>query len=502
MAKHRKKSNTKALIDAVSGVAALDSFQNVFARTGNGMPNLMNGTNYPLTRLTKDYNLMTSLYRNNWLARRIVDLIPKDMLKNGWRYESDLTPEQTDKLYKMERLTKLNASLLQGLNWGRLYGGAAGLMMIEGQDTPEKLAEPLDLDAILPGDFKGLLIVDRWSGVSPMLELVEDINSPDFGLPSIYRFTDYPQKTNFEVHHSRIIRFTGDDLPEWEKQAESYWGASVLESCYEELKKRDNTSANIAGLVFLANLRILKMEDLGELLASTPADVQRNFYNVVQAQNWLQNNFGVQVLSRDDDFQQFQLNNFNGLNDIYESFMLDVSGAAQIPVTKLFGRSPAGMNATGESDMRNYYDVVEGYQETHLRPQLEKLLPVLCLSALGTMPDDMQIVFNPVETPSEEKMAEAVRWRSDTIFQAHDRALISDRVALQELKQMGDGMGIFTNITDENIANASDEPKDQLEMEMPSGSKSYTGSDDDEKPKRWIEEYTNEKGEVVPAHWR
>lgn len=466
MAKARKKPNSRAILEAVQGVAALDSFQNVLARTGFGLPNLMNGTAYPLTRITRDYNLMTSLYRNNWLARRIVDLIPKDMLKNGWKYESDLDPEQTDKLHKSERLSKLYAALLEGLNWGRLYGGAAGLMMLEGQDTPEQLSEPLDLDSVMPGDFKGLLIVDRWSGVSPLLELVEDVNSPDFGLPSTYRFTDYPKSTNFEVHHSRIIRFMGDDLPEWEKQAESYWGASTIESCYEELKKRDNTSANIAGLIFLANLRIMKISDLGELLLTTQSKSQRDLYSVIQAQNWLQNNFGMLMMSKEDDFQQFALNNFNGLNDIYESFMLDVSGASQIPVTKLFGRSPAGMNATGESDLRNYYDVVEGYQETHLRPQLEKLLPVLCLSTLGTIPEDMQIVFNPVETPSEEKMAESIKWRAEQIFRAHESGLISDRVALQELKQMGDGTGIFTNITDEDIAKASAEPEDPLEKAL------------------------------------
>src|SRR5690606_930445 len=103
------------------------------------------------------------------------------------------------------------------------------------------------------------------------------------------------------------------------------------------------------------NLRILKIEDMGQLLTATDQKAQQDFYNTITAMNWLQSNFGVQLMSKEDDFQQFTLQNFTGINDIYESFMLDVSGAAQIPVTKLFGRSPAGFQATGESDLRNYY---------------------------------------------------------------------------------------------------------------------------------------------------
>jgi len=466
MPRPRKKSNdNQAFLKAIQGAMVQDSFQNAMARTGYGTPSMLEATRYPITRLTQNYNLMNSLYRNSWLARRIIDLIPKDMLRNGWKYESDLPPEKTDLLAKAERLTRLKAGLLQGLNWGRLYGGAAGLMMIEGQESPEDLARPLDIEAIMPGDFKGLLIVDRWSGVYPDLQLITDISSPEFGLPEYYRFTDNdPKAQNYLVHHSRIIRFIGDDLPEWEKQAETYWGASIIESCYEELRKRDNTSANIANLIFQANLKVLGIEDMGELLTGTNVGAQKDFYQVMQAQNWLQSNFGMLLMSKEDTFQQFTLQNFTGLNDVYESFMLDVSGASQIPVTKLFGRSPAGMNATGESDLRNYYDVIEGEQEAHLRPALEKLLPVLCMSTLGQLPEDIEVVFNPVETPSEKDTAESVRWRSDAVFNAHDRGIISDQVALQELKQMAQGYGLFTNITDELIASAPDEPVDELDV--------------------------------------
>ena len=57
--------------------------------------------------------------------------------------------------------------------WGRLYGGAAGIILLDGESA--YMDEPLDYRLIMPGSYKGLLILDRWSGISPELELVSDI---------------------------------------------------------------------------------------------------------------------------------------------------------------------------------------------------------------------------------------------------------------------------------------------------------------------------------------
>ncbi|MEI3523259.1 MAG: anti-CBASS Acb1 family protein [Anaerotignum sp.] len=79
------------------------------------------------------------------------------------------------------RQTQLYDRINEGMRWGRLYGGAAGLILIRGQ---EDLSKPLELDTILPGTFAGLYIVDRWSGITPGMELVSDLADLDFGLPN------------------------------------------------------------------------------------------------------------------------------------------------------------------------------------------------------------------------------------------------------------------------------------------------------------------------------
>ncbi|WP_205510324.1 phage portal protein [Paenibacillus elgii] len=429
-----------------------DAFQNVLARLGHGTPNLLEGTEYPLTRLTQNSQLMNSLYRSHWIVRRIIDTIPEDMTRNWITITTQMAPDQIRRLDKIWRVRKVKQRILQGLRWGRLYGGAAGLIMIEGHQ--DELDQPLDYDFIMPGSFKGLMILDRWSGVFPSSELVDDIDDPDFGLPKFYQVTLDEGKT-MNVHHSRIVRFVGRDLPYWEKLAEVSWGASEIEVVFDELKKRDNTSWNIAQLIFLANLRVLKMGDLGELLAVGDSRAQADLYNTLQAQNWLMSNMGMYLLGKDDDFTTHQYS-FGGLNDIYESFMLDIAGACQMPVTKLFGRAPAGMNATGESDMENYYETVQQAQETYLAPVLDKLLPIMCMSEFGAVPDDIDYIFNPIRTPSDKDVAELVDKKTTSIINVYNAGIIGRKTSLKELKQMSDSTGMFTNITDEDIENADD----------------------------------------------
>ena len=431
---------------------SMDAFSNVLARLGAGTPNLLEGTDYPMTRLTQNFQLMNSLYRSHWIVRKIIDTIPEDMVKNWINITTQLEPDQIKRFDKLQRTTRIQRDILQGLKWGRLYGGAAAVIIIDGHE--DILDQPLDYDMIMPGSFKGLIVGDRWSGITPGETLIEDVSSPDFGLPEYYEWNT--DNFTVRVHHSRILRFTGRELPYIEKCTEVGWGASEVEIIFDELKKRDNTSWNIAQLIFLANLRVLKMADLGETLALGDEQSQKDLYNTVQAQNWLMSNMGMYILNQDDGFETHQYT-FSGLNDIYESFMLDVAGAAEIPVTKLFGRSPAGFNATGESDSKNYYETVEQKQTAQLEPVLDKLLPIMFISEFGAVPDDLDYDFNPIGAPSESELADIIDKKSNTIINVFNAGLISQKIALKELKEMSETTGMFTNITDEDIDKADDD---------------------------------------------
>ncbi|WP_277249757.1 DUF1073 domain-containing protein [Phascolarctobacterium succinatutens] len=440
---------------------ALDAFSNVLARLGAGTPNLLEGTEYSLQRMSRDFNTLNALYRESWIVRRIIDVIPADMLKNWITITSGLDPDVEKRLSLTLRRTQLIDKLKRGMQWGRLYGGALGVMLVKHQGYD--LSQPLQLDWIMPGDFAGLLIFDRWNGVNPSSELIEDISDSDYGYPKYYTVTDPAGGGSVKIHHSRVIRFTGNTLPFWEEIAEMQWGASVVESIFDELRKRDNVSWNIAQLTFMANIRVLKMQDLGQLLAATDNESQAELLRTLEAQNMLLNNMGMQVMDAADGLETHQYT-FGGLADCYQQFIMDISGAAEIPVTRLFGRSPSGLNATGESDLQNYYDMIAEKQESYLRPILNKVLPPFIISTLGSLPDDFDFEFDPVAEPSDKERADLAKCGTDNVVAAYNAGLISQRTALKELKQQSERTGVWTNITDEDIERASDSVEPPGEM--------------------------------------
>jgi phage-related protein (TIGR01555 family) len=440
-----------------------DSFSNVLARTGFGTPNLLEATEYPLTRLTNNYQLLNSLYRSNGIVRRVVDTIPEDATSNWITVQSQIDPEDLRKVEALWSTRRIKQQILKGLIWGRLYGGALGIIMIEGHE--DELHTALDFDDIMPGTFKGLYVVDRWSGCYPNSDIVEDINDLEFGLPNSYD-VEFEGGERITVHHTRAIRFVGRDLPYWEKLAEVHWGASEVEITFDSLKMFDNTLYNIASLIFNANLKVLQMEDLGQLLAVGDEQSQREIYNTVQAQATLQSSQGMMLLSKDDNFSTYSYS-FAGVSDTAELFMMKLSADSKIPQTKLFGTSPAGMNATGESDMQNYYEVIQQYQESYVSPVIDKLLPIMFMSELGAIPDDYDYVYRPVREPDDTEIADLVKNKGDIINQLFTSGILSQKQALMELKDIGEPLGMFQSITDEDIENA-DDSTDMGEM-LPGG---------------------------------
>ena len=347
---HKADAKSSVLGNAIAATRFSDAFSNHGARTGFGEMNLVNMTEYPLTRLTQDWSLLTSLYRSSWIVQRVCSIIPEDALTDMHIEAPGLNSEAISRLDEELRRTKVRRKIIDALKWARLYGGAAAIMMIDGQD--DDLSKPLSVNRMLPGSFRGLFVVDRWSGIYPSLELVSNRASSDFGLPRYYEVRDESGVIQYRVHHSRVLRFVGTDMPYYEEIAEQHWGTSAIEALYDDLVRRDNIVHNIANLTFKACLSVYEIENLDQIFASAGANAQKRMYSMIQAMSILESNLGVKLVNKGDGVQQLQYA-FTGLPEVLDGAMLDVSGSTSIPATRLFGRSPAGMNATGESDEKD-----------------------------------------------------------------------------------------------------------------------------------------------------
>jgi len=459
------KRQTQALgLSGVMTAQARDVFSNLAARTGFGSSSLENGAEYPLTRFTNQFWSLISLYESSWIARRVVDAPAADMLKTWPRIISDTSPEDLGKVSKAIRKTNTKGSFLEGLTWGRLFGGAGGLIVVKGHE--HELDQPLDLDDVPLGGYQGISIFDRWSGIQPSGEVCEDAERPlDVGLPEYYTVT--PQGgSGFRVHASRIIRFCGPMMPEPENSVYSGWGISVLAPVLQSMNSYENLSANALSLSFRANLIGMKEDGLSQLLsgASMNQKSAEGFANRMAALNQSMSNQSLIIYGKDGELSNIQYS-FSGLSELIQMFQLQLAGAAEMPPSLLWGRLYGGIGGdSGSGDEKQYEKSIATKAQVFVRPQLEKLLPVICMSELGEVPDDMELDFPSIRVLDEHEKAELAKAVVDTVTVALNSGGISKRTYAKELKASSEKTGIFTNITDEFIESLPDTVADESEM--------------------------------------
>jgi hypothetical protein len=393
-------------------------------------------------------------YRGSWLVRQVVDCVADDMTRQGISIESDMKPDKIDQLMEYWDKLMLWQRLNSNLKWSRLYGGSLCAIMIDGQ----KPHTPLRLDTVGKDQFKGLMVLDRWM-VWPHLEApVTDPGSQDYSLPGFYEVvSDAKAVPHMKLHHSRCIRMDGVELPYWQKIAENYWGLSVIEPLYDRLIAFDSTSQGAAQLVYRAHLRTLKIEKLRDLIAFGGPGYQA-IVQQLQMIRLFQSNEQLTVLDSTDEFETHQYA-FGGLSDVLTQFAQQLSGAAGIPLVRLFGQSPGGLNATGDSDIRNYYDFLKSQQEARLRRPVMMLLDLCHRSLFGKeLPEGFDFSFNPCWQMTDDQKAEIAVDITNAVSKSFEDGIINASVALKELRQMSKMTGLFTNISDEDIKEAEEMP--------------------------------------------
>lgn len=438
---------------------ALDYFSNPAARMGWGTPSLPEATEYTMVRLSNNYWLMLTLYRNHWIARRVVDLPAQDMTRAWAHLSCDVSPDDIAAFDRTIKKTYTPNRVRQALKWARLYGGAGALIAINGHE--DILEEPLDLDEVAPGSYRGLIPFDRWAGISPgATRISQDLNRPaDWGLPEYYECHADSSATSFKVHSSRILRFLGPEVPTPEFQAQVYWGISVIEVIWEELRKRDNASFAILNLLYRANIIARKDPDLQQLLSGlgVSQEAQRRWAASMQAQNELLSSQSMLIMGKDSEMQSVQYS-FAGVGELYAQYQMDVSGASEIPVTRLFGRTVTGLGQSNDADERYYEERIAQEQDGQVGPQLDKLYPVICMSQFGEVPPDLDFTFPSIRVLSEEEKGDIVEKVSAPVLAAYNSGVTGRKTTLMELKRLGDTTEAFTNISQETINEADDEP--------------------------------------------
>lgn len=429
-----------------------DSFQNFAARVGLGTGNQHDQSVYGFNFLSRDRLKLEAMYRSSWVVGQVVDVVADDMTRKGVKLNGLSDPKESEKIdQEMDRL-QVWGRLNKTIKWSRLYGGAIAVMMIDGQNV----STPLNLNTIGKDQFKGLLVLDRWMIQPTLQDLVTELG-PDYGTPRYYDvITDSVGLCNQKVHYSRVIRMDGVELPYNQSIAENLWGQSVIERLEDRLTIFDSATLGAGQLVYKAHLRTYKVKGLRSLIAAGGQLYEALVKQVNMIRQW-QSNEGLTLMDADDTYEAHQYN-FSGLDNILLQFGQQISGATGIPLVRLFGQSPAGLNATGESDLANYYDNINQQQEGRLRTPLQILYAVLHMSVLGKpLPDSFSFKFASLWQLDDEKKANVAKGVTDAVLAAEEGGLIKRSTALKELRQSSEVTGVFSHITDEEIKDADGE---------------------------------------------
>lgn len=437
----------------------MDSFQNLAARLGWGAGSQHDQSSYGFNFISRNRMQLEAMYRTSWVVGQAVDVVAEDMTREGIDLKGDIDPDDIERMAKeLERL-RIWDHLCDTIKWGRLYGGAVAVMLIDGQ----RASTPLNMDSINKGQFKGLLVLDRWQLQPDLQDLVTELG-PDLGMPKYYDvIIGAKGLAGQRIHYSRVVRIDGVDLPFWQSQAENLWGQSVIERLFDRLTAFDSTTTGAAQLVYKAHLRTYKVPGLRKIIATGGPAFNALIKQMEQIRLW-QSNEGMTVMDGEDTYEAHQYN-FSGLSDILLQFGQQLSGALGIPLVRLFGQSPAGLNSTGESDLTTYYDNIKQQQERRLRSPLTKLYGVLSRSVLGKpLPDNFSLDFTSLWQMSDKEKAEIASSITSTVIEAHDAGMIDRKTALKELRQSSEATGIWSNITDEDIDQAADDPPPPSEL--------------------------------------
>jgi len=335
---------------------------------------------------------LSMLYMGDGLSASIVDTLPEDAVKTGWEISGD-----DGTLYKALKKLALPTALKKALAWANLYGGALLVMDIGGAgawDTPL----PSDLSRL---SLRGFRVYPRSRIEFLSQDMVKDPQSPYF--EDFERFEIYNKLGGtFRVHASRCIPFHGVEVPDKVNagftEEQLYWGLSILPRCAEAVSALAGTMQGVGNLGQELSIGKYKISNLEQMVAEGDYKGLEDRMTAIAMQKSIIN--GV-LLGEGEDYTRDNLS-LSGANELMDKMFLNVASNSRYPETKLFGRSPSGENATGESDMENYYSRVATLQEEILGPALVRIATLLN-ATLKVLPADslIEVAFNPLWTQSD-----------------------------------------------------------------------------------------------------
>lgn len=422
------------------GIRVFDSLFNLITGLGTAK-DPTTASQYHLKLLNR--NDVENAYRSDWIAKRIIDAPAEDATRawRSWQASQDQIQAIEDEEKRLDIMSKMKLAIIRA----RLYGGAALVLGVKQGQADEEL----DLDLIGEGDLEFVVVMNRYELMAG--PRIYDVTSPFYTRPEYYTVatptygvdsagklvatkpgTDASRTMTgmVNVHPSRVIEFTGNELPDWRlAPMGGGWGDSVLQTVDDALKDIGMIVGGIANMVNDAKMDVIKIPDFSKNMATT--EYANRLLTRFSYVNQAKSTINSVLLDREEEWARVTTN-FASLPDVLHEFITFVAGGADIPVSRLIGQSPGrglgGANATtgGDSDLRNYFDRISSKQKTEYAPRMAPLDQVLVRSALGTYDEKIYYDWNPLWQMSDTEKAELAAKKATSTKLDVDMGLINE----------------------------------------------------------------------------
>ena len=316
---------------------------------------------------------LSDLWRGEGLAKKIVDIPAKDMVRAWFSIDGDTDNHIVKYLDKL----RFRQAIKNGLRWSRLYGGS---LVFIGIDDGQKYTGTRTLPAVREDTIKKVgffRVYDRHQVSWESTDIDEDPTSENYGKPKYYTITPSNESTKigeFKTHYSRVLRFDGEDLPESESMKERGWGDSCLQAPYTRIRGFASSLIASESIIEEFTIGVLSIKGLGDLIAAgKEKQIQERLTQIDMAKHIL----NTMLVDEDEEFTRISAT-VNGIKDI-----LDM-------------------------------------QEEDLRPQLERATKLVVSSqdfktaTKAKIKDTWHLKFNNLWQMSEDEIAKARNLQSQT----------------------------------------------------------------------------------------
>lgn len=380
---------------------------------------------------------LAAIYGGAGIGANIVDMPAEDAVRPGWEIPADTDGALTRKLDAIG----LPGAIEQALKWARLFGGAIVVLGIkDGLD----LSQPVTAAA---GDLAWARVYDRTQITLTSADFGDDPKSIYYEVPYRYNITR-AQGTPVTVHASRCLVFRGVPVPyvAGVDLQRRYWGDSALVRVYSDLLNLGAGMQGIAHLMQEVSVGKYKIAGLQDILSENNTQAMWDRLEIINAAKSVIN---AVLLGETEDYTRDSVS-FSGTPEIIDRQILMVSASSGIPVTRLFGRAPAGLNSTGEADLRTYYDRVGAIQWTKVCPEVQKAALIANAGMRRPVPvDQIAVIPNSPWEPTQQETL-SMRKSQAEIDQIYLNAgvLAPDEVAQS---RFAGGYGFDTTLASEHV---------------------------------------------------